>query len=205
MKERIITPTSSLYEQLTAENIYYHNGWSANNNAYVKMPITSDMYYKDKYTSEIINANYIYKQKYHTYNDNVTDYDAGNYHKPIDIYAGKDAQQMAERSEGLPDEIRDAIIPKWEEHAEDDEWLIWSYGHQAWWKSNGWGYTQDPNGAGVYNTSDARRIVTEANLIVVSGLNDTAVLRAKVLTTSPARVVHEASEEQIQCLVDDIS
>lgn len=43
------------------------------------------------------------------------------------------------------------------------EFLIWSEGHRAWWRSNGHGYTSSIREAGRYRQDDAQRIVEGAN------------------------------------------
>jgi hypothetical protein len=44
-----------------------------------------------------------------------------------------------------------------------DRYLIYSYEHDAWWRPNRMGYTRNIGEAGVYDLSDAARIVAHAN------------------------------------------
>lgn len=41
--------------------------------------------------------------------------------------------------------------------------LIWSFDHNAWWKPDERGYTEDLIDAGLYSFQDAKRIVVGAN------------------------------------------
>ncbi len=44
------------------------------------------------------------------------------------------------------------------------EWLIWSIEHNAWWKPNENGYTQERDEAGKYTFGQACSIVKIANI-----------------------------------------
>lgn len=45
-----------------------------------------------------------------------------------------------------------------------DRVRIWSFEHDAWWKSGGMGYTQHVQEAGIYLRDDAVKIVRQANI-----------------------------------------
>lgn len=47
----------------------------------------------------------------------------------------------------------------------DQEWMIWSNEHRAWWKPGGWGYTTATAWAGRFTEEHARRICAEANIV----------------------------------------
>lgn len=46
---------------------------------------------------------------------------------------------------------------------DNEKWLIWSNEHEAWWKPNGNGYTNDRSLAGLYSLSDAIMYLKSAN------------------------------------------
>lgn len=46
---------------------------------------------------------------------------------------------------------------------ERDYWIIWSNEHGGFWRTNGWGYTQLVESAGVYGRAQAQRICHDGN------------------------------------------
>lgn len=56
------------------------------------------------------------------------------------------------------------------------KWLIWSFEHQAWWKSSGWGYTRDISKARQYEYDQAVDIVTISNNCHASELPQEAMV-----------------------------
>ena len=54
-----------------------------------------------------------------------------------------------------------------------DEYVIWSFEHDAWWGPHAWGYTPDLKKAGRYGQTQADRIVAKANIVAV---NEVAML-----------------------------
>lgn len=50
------------------------------------------------------------------------------------------------------------------EKATENEYLIWSFEHDAWWKPRENGYTTDRRAAGAYSYKDALTIVLGANI-----------------------------------------
>lgn len=46
---------------------------------------------------------------------------------------------------------------------------IWSFEHDAWWKANWAGYTEDIKEAGVYGLEEATQICTQANMFLSEG------------------------------------
>lgn len=42
-------------------------------------------------------------------------------------------------------------------------WLVWSYEHRAWWRSNRNGYCTEFWGAGCYSEDEAKKIERDAN------------------------------------------
>lgn len=49
-----------------------------------------------------------------------------------------------------------------------EEWLIWSFEHNAWWAPNELGYTRDVNLAGRYSLVRAKEIVNNANFVALN-------------------------------------
>ena len=45
----------------------------------------------------------------------------------------------------------------------DNDWLIWSVEHSAFWAPNAMGYTRDPFAAGHYSYLEAKEICERAN------------------------------------------
>jgi hypothetical protein len=46
---------------------------------------------------------------------------------------------------------------------EPEEWLVWSYEHNAWWGPNHCGYYTDLGSAGLYTEPEAKHIEYSAN------------------------------------------
>lgn len=70
---------------------------------------------------------------------------------------------------------------------EDDNawWLIYSIEHSAYWKINGYGYTQDIKEAGRFNVFEAERICEDANKYVSDGI------LKEIITPSPESLLAE--------------
>ena len=49
-----------------------------------------------------------------------------------------------------------------------NEFLIWSFEHNGWWKRNSLGYTRDIEQAGVYSLKTVKQIVRDANRYSIS-------------------------------------
>ena len=47
----------------------------------------------------------------------------------------------------------------------NQEYLIWSIEHGAWWGPQWRGYTQDLSAAGIYSRIEAEAILRQANLV----------------------------------------
>ena len=47
----------------------------------------------------------------------------------------------------------------------DRWWVIWSFEHQAWWRPDWRGYTDQLSDAGRYSTIEAGLIVVNANVV----------------------------------------
>lgn len=58
----------------------------------------------------------------------------------------------------------------------NQEWLIWSIEHNAWWRWNECGYTPFKMGAGRYTYEDALRIVENANKHCTDTPNEAMIL-----------------------------
>jgi hypothetical protein len=57
----------------------------------------------------------------------------------------------------------------------EKEWLIWSIEHNAWWKPNQNGYTQEKTGAGRYTFEQACKIVRIANIYSNNAPNEAMI------------------------------
>jgi hypothetical protein len=55
-------------------------------------------------------------------------------------------------------------------------WFIWSIEHNAWWRPNAQGYTQDKKEAGLYPYLQALKIVLEANAYTKNTPNEAMIL-----------------------------
>lgn len=61
----------------------------------------------------------------------------------------------------------------------NEDWLIWSNEHNAWWKSGGLGYTRKRSEAGIFSREEADEICRGANLHLADDVPpyETMVLR----------------------------
>ena len=50
------------------------------------------------------------------------------------------------------------------DNMKSENWLIWSYEHDAWWKPNSMGYTRKYLEAGRYSEKEAERICKQADI-----------------------------------------
>lgn len=50
----------------------------------------------------------------------------------------------------------------------ENEYLIWSVGHNAWWKGGEFGYTTDRTNAGIYTFDKAIEICKRANFALTN-------------------------------------
>lgn len=69
-------------------------------------------------------------------------------------------------------------------HAQPQEFCIWSFEHNAWWKPGAWGYTPHAADAGRFSRQSAVDLVLESNLVTV---NETLVPAAAAATYQPPR------------------
>jgi hypothetical protein len=49
-----------------------------------------------------------------------------------------------------------------------ENYVIWSFEHDAWWRPGSWGYTTELEDAGHFTQAEAEKIVTDANIVEIN-------------------------------------
>ena len=78
--------------------------------------------------------------------------------KPDAVLTGSHAQVLNVLTMALEDIQSLAATHPTQEGVKDDEYLVWSNEHCAWWRANSCGYTVHVEAAGVYGRDEALKI-----------------------------------------------